>query len=76
VGGPADQAASFVAGRGDQFAAVRWFADPGEAAWRAMRFTGTPSLVGVRDGQIQWTIAGVLNDPKALESVVRSWVER
>jgi hypothetical protein len=37
--------------------------------------TGTPCLLGVRDARIMWSLAGVLNDPKALESVIRSRVE-
>jgi hypothetical protein len=33
-----------------------------------------PELIGVKDGQMMWSIAGVLNDAETVESVVRTWV--
>ena len=75
IGAPVAAAQAFVSERASEFARVRWLADPEGEAWRALRLTGTPYLLGVRHGQIAWALAGVLNDPTALESVVRSWVE-
>jgi len=57
-------------------ATVTWFADAGDEAWQALELTGTPVLIGVQDGEMKWTIAGVLNDPKMVDSVVRTWLER
>jgi hypothetical protein len=31
--------------------------------------------MGIEAGEIKWAVSGVLNDPKAVESVVRRWVE-
>lgn len=67
--------AAGAAGGGNEFPAVRWFADPDGSARLALRITGTPFILGVTDGQIAWSLAGVLNDPRALESVMRGWVE-
>ena len=75
IGAPVADAARFVSARAAEFPSVRWLADPQSAAWQALRLTGTPYILGVKDGQIAWSLAGVLNDPKALESVIRSWVE-
>jgi len=75
VGAPVADAAAFARERAAEFPSVRWFADPEGAAWKALRLTGTPYILGIRNGQVVWSLAGVLNDPKALESVVRSWVE-
>ena len=75
VGAPVADTAAFARERAAEFPAVRWFADPEGAAWKALRLTGTPYILGIRNGQVVWSLAGVLNDPKALESVVRSWVE-
>jgi hypothetical protein len=75
VGAPVGEAQAFVTGRGHEFPGVRWFADPQGEAWKALRLTGTPYVLGVRDGRIMWSLAGVLNDPKSLESVIRSWIE-
>jgi hypothetical protein len=55
--------------------APTWYADPERAAAKALELTGAPVLVGVRNGILEWELGGVLNDPAALESVVRSWVE-
>ena len=57
------------------YPSVRWLADPDGAAWKALRLTGTPFILGIKDSQIVWSLAGVLNDPAVLESVIRSWVE-
>ena len=75
VGAPVADAVAFTGERGTEFPAGRWFADPQGAAWQALRLSGTPYILGMKDGQIVWSLAGVLNDPKALESVIRTWVE-
>ena len=54
---------------------VAWYADLQDDAWRSLELKSVPTLVGVEGGEIKWTVGGVLNDPKALESVVRRWVE-
>lgn len=54
---------------------LTWYADPDRHAATALELTGAPVLVGVRNGNIEWQLAGVLNSPSALESVVRRWVE-
>lgn len=54
----------------------RWFADVGDAGRSALKLTGAPVLIGMQDQQIKWAIAGVLNDPTALESALRTWVEK
>jgi hypothetical protein len=55
---------------------ARWYADVDGAARRALALTGSPVIIGMRDQQITWALAGVLNDPAALESALRTWVER
>jgi hypothetical protein len=55
---------------------IRWFADEGRQAWDALKLKGTPVLIGVNAGRIEWAISGVLNDPSALQSVVTSWVAK
>jgi len=55
---------------------ISWYADTSSSAWRALALTGAPVLVGIESGDIKWSISGVLNDPNALEPVVRSWIER
>jgi hypothetical protein len=75
VGASVDKSAAHAQQHAADYPAVRWLVDPDGTAWKALRLTGTPYILGVRDGQIVWSLAGVLNDPRALESVIRSWVE-
>ncbi len=73
-GSLADAAALIDKIRPDATAAPAWYADPSNAAWQALNLRSTPALIGVRDGVMQWTISGVLNDPKMVEPVIRNWV--
>ena len=50
------------------------FIDREGGGYRALRLTGMPELIGVREGQMMWSVAGVLNDAATVESVVRTWV--
>lgn len=76
VRGASLDAAAYIAERmPPESAATAWYADEGSEAWQALSLKGTPVLIGVDRGEINWTIGGVLNDPGALESVVRKWVE-
>ncbi len=55
---------------------VRVYSDVERRAATALGVTRAPFLVGVEDGVIDWTVGGVLNDPKAVETLVRSWLAR
>jgi len=47
--------------------------DKGDA-YRALKLTGMPVIIGVRSGRIMWSVSGVLNDATTVQSVVRTWV--
>jgi hypothetical protein len=53
---------------------VTWYADTQGDGYRALRLAGMPELIGVKNGEMMWSIAGVLNDAATVESVVRTWV--
>lgn len=75
VGGQAPTAQSYIQRtEPSEVSSIAWYADAGNEAWTALRLTGTPVLVGVRKGVVEWAVSGVLNDPAALESVVKTWV--
>lgn len=59
----------------EELAGLRWMADARQEAWTTLELQGTPVLMGIDKGEIAWRLAGVLNKPGALESVVRTWVE-
>jgi hypothetical protein len=78
VGGTVEDARTYVERRlpKELQGFIAWYADPDESAWNALELRGTPVMLGVEDGQIQWRLAGVLSRPESLESVVRTWVEK
>ena len=74
-GKPADANAWLARELGDQAPPLAWFADADGSAAKALKATGTPMLLCVREGQVEWTLVGVLSRPESLESIVRTWVE-
>ena len=56
--------------------AVQLYADANGQAAAALGVARAPVLVGVEGGLVDWTVAGVLNDPKTVETVVRHWLAR
>lgn len=75
VSGDADAGAAYVARHIPAEAGpLTWYADPQGAGYRALRLSGMPELIGVKNGQVMWSVAGVLNDAATVESVVRTWV--
>ena len=75
VSGDATAGAAYVARQVPSEAGLlTWYADPQGAAYGALRLSGMPELIGVKEGQIMWSVAGVLNDAATVESIVRTWV--
>ena len=74
VGGARADAAAFAAAD-HGLPGASWLLDPGRVAWADLQLTGVPTLLGVKDGAVEWKLAGVLNDPSALKSVVTIWLK-
>jgi hypothetical protein len=53
-----------------------WYADPDQHAAHALGLQHEPALVAVESGRIAWVVTGVLNDPSAVESIIRNWTAR
>lgn len=53
---------------------ARWVADPTNAIARSMNLRGAPMVFGVRNQEIVWVLAGVLNDPAMLRDAATSWL--
>jgi hypothetical protein len=51
------------------------FSDAQGQAWQALSLLSSPVVIGVQAGRIEWSISGVLNDPSALESAIKAWVD-
>lgn len=76
VGGKTPQAQAWIQKTlAPELSALTWYTDPDRQAWDALELPGAPVLMGIQWGKVEWQLGGVLNDPAALTSVVRSWVE-
>jgi len=51
-------------------------ADADQHASRALGLQHEPALIAVENGRIAWVVTGVLNDPSAVEPVIRNWTVR
>jgi hypothetical protein len=51
------------------------FSDAQGQAWQALSLSSSPVVIGIQAGRIEWSIGGVLNDPSALESAIKAWVD-
>lgn len=72
VGGDAAAAKAL----GDEFPALKaaaWYADVRGDAFRALRLTGVPVVMGMQESGIEWSLSGVVPDRKTLPSVLSSW---
>lgn len=75
VGGKASEAAAFIEqSLPEEQRGMRWYADADRSAWQALHLKGAPVLIGVTNGQTEWSLSGVLAEPSALKSVVLTWV--
>ncbi len=73
VGGDVAKARAFATA--DHGLAVQWLVDAERAVWTDLEVAGVPTLLGVRNGIVEWRLAGVLNNPSALQNVVSGWVD-
>jgi len=77
VGGAPEAAAAWVQRLvTPELPTMLWYGDASREAEQALALSGAPVLIGVQKGEVEWQLSGVLNSPAALESVIRSWVER
>lgn len=75
VSGTADDAKAMKAKYPD-LASATWYADPGRAAFAQLKLHGVPVILGVRDKTIQWSLNGILQDAKTMQSIITSWIQK
>ena len=76
LGGTKDDADRWLAAAGAELQPLRYAIDPRSEIRQALKLTGAPHMIGIADGRIEWGLSGVLNDPRMMESVVRTWIAR
>jgi hypothetical protein len=72
LGGKKEDAVAFA--RAHESLGAQWLVDADQAFSKGLPVTGAPTLLGVADGTVNWRLAGVLNDPNTMKSVVASWL--
>jgi hypothetical protein len=75
IRGPRDGAQSYATRHADA-AGLPWYADADEQASGALGLQHEPALIAVENGRVAWVVTGVLNDPSAVEPVIRNWTVR
>lgn len=72
VGGTPAQARE-MAGSQPALAGATWVVDPANDAFRALKLTGVPVLLGIRRASVEWSQSGSAKDPPTLLSILTSW---
>jgi hypothetical protein len=75
IRGSREVAQAYAAKHADA-AGVAWYADPDQRGAQALGLQHDPALIAIDNGRIAWVVTGVLNDPSAIESIVRAWTAR
>lgn len=73
VGGDAARA-SRVRATAKDLNDAEWYADPSSKALAALKLSGVPVVLGVRDTTIEWSLSGVLAREAEVKSILASWV--
>ncbi|MEO5656208.1 MAG: hypothetical protein ABIO65_04885, partial [Nitrospiria bacterium] len=50
----------------EKLSALRWYADPDDQAYKALSILSTPTVYGVRDGVMEWSVVGSMAADRAL----------
>jgi hypothetical protein len=54
-------------------ASAQWFADPARNSSAGLKLQGAPATLGVQNRNVQWTMSGILPDPKHFQSALNTW---
>jgi hypothetical protein len=59
--------------KSDSIGKITTYRDFEEQAVNALNVTGSPTILGIQNGTIEWTLSGILNNPETLENIINSW---
>ena len=71
AGGVLDEAARYP-----ELSDATWLADPLRAIPGPIGQGGVPTVIGIRDRMIEWSLAGVLTDAADVKSVLVNWLSK
>lgn len=53
-----------------------WFADATGTVWKALQLSGTPVVLGLNNGVVEWRLRGVTPGDDEVKSILSTWAER
>ncbi len=74
VGGSSTDGIQSMIGPREKLMSLRWYSDPDWQAYSALAISGTPLVLGIQRGIIEWTMAGTPWDLETTRSVLMNWV--
>jgi hypothetical protein len=55
--------------------AAPWYTDPSETTVQALQLKGTPVVIGVKTGVMEWSLRGITPETETWQSILRTWIE-
>lgn len=75
VGGSIDDVKT-LASKYPDLTAASWYADTGQNAFGLLKLHGLPTVLGIDQQTMEWTVNGVAPDAATFKSVLNSWLEQ
>ena len=74
VGGGAPEDIIALIDAREKIASLGWYTDPDWSVYKTLPISGTPVVLGIREGVIEWSLAGTPWDVKTMRSVLLDWI--
>jgi hypothetical protein len=74
VGGSVDDLKG-VQSRYPDLATASWYADTNKSAFTTLKLSGAPTILGIKQKTIAWSLSGVLKDVNVSKSILNTWVQ-
>ncbi len=73
IGGMTSPELTELARKYPDLSAAFWAADTSRNAFRQLKLAGIPTVLGMKDQTIQWSLNGVLKDTQQFRGMLESW---
>jgi hypothetical protein len=57
-------------------AAASWYADPDHGAFVRLKLHGMPTVIGINQQTMRWTVNGVVPDPNTFRTILTGWIQQ
>jgi len=75
VAGTVDDAKALQAKYPD-LAPASWYADPDRDAFVRLKLHGMPTVIGINQQTMKWTVNGVVPDPNTFKAILTGWIQQ